>query len=108
MKKEKALETLKNLQMNALSENYQDALSVAVKEIEKSINSNKYFKELGLEIVILAGMFSILAICFSIVWNAFWRLITNLTLQYFMLGSLATIAVLSVIYFMSNKKKGKR
>ena len=108
MKKEKALETLKKLQMNALSEIYQDALSVAVKEIEKSINSNRYYKELGLEIVILAGMFSILAICFSIIWNIFWKLISNLTLQYFMLGSLATIAVLSIIYFMSNKKKFRR
>lgn len=108
MKKEKAIETLENLRMNALSENYQDALSVAVKEIEKSINSNRYYKELGLEIVILAGMFSILAICFSIVWNAFWRLITNLTLQYFMLGSLATIAVLCIIYFISTRKKVKR
>lgn len=108
MKKEKALETLKNLQMNALSENYQDALSVAVKEIEKSINSNKYFKELGLEIVILAGMFSILSICFSVIWNIFWRLITNLTLQYFILGSLATIAVLCIIYFISSKKKVRR
>lgn len=108
MKKEKALETLKNLQMNALSENYQDALSVAVKEIEKSINTNRYYKELSLEIVILAGMFSILAICFSIVWNVFWKMIASLTLQYFILGSLATIAVLCIIYFISSKKKGKR
>lgn len=108
MKKEKALETLKNLQMNALSENYQDALSVAVKELNKSINTNRYYKELGLEIVILAGMFSILAICFSIVWNVFWKMIASLTLQYFILGSLATIAVLSIIYFMSNKKKFRR
>ena len=108
MKKEKALETLKNLQMNALSENYQDALSVAVKEIEKSINSNRYYKELGLEIVILAGMFSILAICFSIVWNVFWKMIASLTLQYFILGSLATIAVLCIIYFISSKKKVRR
>ena len=108
MKKEKALETLKNLQMNALSENYQDALSVAVKEIEKSINSNRYYKELSLEILILAGMFSILAICFSVIWNIFWRLITNLTLQYFILGSLATIAVLCIIYFISSKKKVRR
>ncbi len=53
-------------------------------------------------------MFSILAICFSIIWNTFWKLISNLTLQYFMLGSLATIAVLSIIYFMSNKKKFRR
>ena len=108
MKKEKALETLKKLQMNALSEIYQDALSVAVKELNKSINTNRYYKELGLEIVILAGMFSILAICFSIIWNLFWRLITNLTLQYFILGSLATIAVLSIGYFISTRKKGKR
>ena len=108
MKKEKAIETLENLQMNALSEIYQDALSTAVKELKKSINSNRYYKELSLEIVILAGMFSILAICFSIIWNTFWKLISNLTLQYFMLGSLATIAVLSIIYFMSNKKKFRR
>ena len=108
MKKEKALETLKSLQMNALSENYQDALSVAVKELNKSINTNRYYKELGLEIVILAGMFSILAVCFSIIWNVFWRIITNLTLQYFMLGSLATIAVLSIIYFISSRKKFRR
>lgn len=108
MKKEKALETLKKLQMNALSENYQDALSVAVKELNKSINTNRYYKELGLEIVILAGMFSILAICFSIIWNIFWKLISNLTLQYFMLGSLATIAVLSIGYFISTRKKVKR
>ena len=108
MKKEKALETLKSLQMNALSENYQDALSVAVKELNKSINTNRYYKELGLEIVILAGMFSIVSICFSIIWNLFWRIISNLTLQYFILGSLSTIAVLCIIYFISTRKKVRR
>ena len=108
MKKEKALETIKNLQTNALSEDYQAALSVAAKEIEKSIHNNRYYKELGLEIVILAGMFSIVSICFSIIWNLFWRIISNLTLQYFILGSLSTIAVLCIIYFISTRKKVRR